>query len=176
MAKHSIGFNKSSLKKCFSGESSLLIHAFKNDFIFIFDKFLFIFLCVCMLCGVHIPCCIYKWGINFLESVLSTHHSVTLSYLIGLAFTLMNEKTSPFIRSLMWGGSKGKKKDTYHSLTTLVQSQDPHGRRKNQLPQGVLTPTCRWCVTCTNSPLSHTINYVIEYKAHLICTLAFLWV
>lgn len=71
---------------------------------------------------------------------------------------------------------KRQKKDTYHSLTTLVQSQDPHGRRKNQLPQGVLTPTCRWCVTCTNSPLSHTINYVIEYKAHLICTLAFLWV
>lgn len=110
LAKHSIGFNKSSLKKCFSGESSLLIHAFKNDFIFIFDKIFIHFLCVCMLCGIHMPCCIYKWEINFLESVLSTHHAVTLSYLIGLAFTLMNEKTSPFIRSLMWGGSKGKKR------------------------------------------------------------------
>lgn len=80
-------------------------------------KFLFIFY-VCMLCGIHMPCCIYKWEINFLESVLSPHHAVTLSYLIGLAFTLMNEKTSPFIRSLMWGGSKGKKRH-------LPQSDNP---------------------------------------------------
>lgn len=90
-------------------------------------KLLFIFyVFVCM------PRCVYRSDINSLESIFSVHHVVMLDGNVFIClpqwprFYSYEWKNSWLIRSLIWGGSTGKR--CFHSLTTLVQSQDPHGR------------------------------------------------